>query len=384
MGARPGATVTAASLPRAIVAGSSAVAALLSGSPVAPKTAEAHRRAVREYVALVANEGVTNVKVVTEATLTVAIAAKLCRFSADSRVRKKASDLLLPATIDSWAGSVRAGVRRLSATSTGWRLAPGTPGATAVAAYKRCFRATIISPGRLAALAEAEAPRTPVTATAVRAMWRVAHAPRQRLLVRALVLSRALLLRPSELLMLRDDFACRTAGTLDDEGFPVVPVFVPRLKSGGYTPQPYAIALFRDRRAGDEAAVMDPLTAWAALAEAAAGGSFGQVIGDAPRGAEPGTALSNARAKATSRLRKLAAEAALPHADRVTFYDGRHTGEPVKASGFSDVLRFQGQWANVDGVMGTYVAPSLATVASRMRQAFRELDGRKVSPSASE
>ena len=87
-----------------------------------------------------------------------------------------------------------------------------------------------------------------------------------------------------------------------------------------------------------------------------------------------------ANARATRALRDLALRAKVPSAALRTFYDGRHTGQPVKAGGFSDILRFQGHWANSDGAMGVYVVPPLATAAAKLRECFRELDSRASRP----
>ena len=141
-----------------------------------------------------------------------------------------------------------------------------------------------------------------------------------------------------------------------------------------------ANTLFSDARSDDPHKVLDPVTAWNDLAVTSGAlpfstGICGRVVDPASRSST--TAVNQS---ATRTLRRLVTVAGVINPAKRSFYDGRHTRRPVKAAGFDDVLRFQGQWADDNGTMGVYVVPPLGTVAAKLRQCFRELDAQGGPP----
>ena len=207
--------------------------------------------------------------------------------------------------------------------------------------------------------------------------------PVEHLLVDAMCVGRAALLRPGEIMRLRADFETELGDTDADEQ-PYAVVVAPRRKKliKGKAP---CVVIYSDARAADTKGLLDPfrcwgrmkdmLDAWGRVVPAEHPPCVGDMLLQLP--GKPRLNLAAARdaglvgSKFRSLLAAMSARAGL--AEPVMPYDARHSALPAALESKRTILQQQGDWGCTDS-MWAYTKANASEASRSLRHAWRTYD----------
>ena len=213
--------------------------------------------------------------------------------------------------------------------------------------------------------------RSCLTAATIRALWAICRTNRDRLMIRMLCLTRVLLTRPQEMLIMK---VGDTGGGTDWEGEPFVRAVAPHIKVDGHR---HSVLIWSDRRGDDPDGLLDALTNFRALGQICGAGEIGRTLFPRIPEEERNTVWApDYVTPMRTALGELLVHIPARLAEGVDWYSARHAAAAFWGMEGAFV-ETQGNWSTADGkaIPRSYGSPVPARAAAGARAALRELDG---------
>lgn len=300
-----------------------------------------------------------------------------------TRIREKGvAHMVKPGSLSTFVGRVKRGAELRSDLRWGsWRVteAPGGTqlGKAVMTGYQQIYDGAVKA-GRIEETLRTNETRALRAADIIK-LWRATASETDRLLVRALSLTRVLLTRPGEILMQRapssaDRERYARAGLagrrIDGHGLPFIVVPGRHSKVAGST---HPALIWSDPRDGDPHGVLNPLDCWEHLTRAAGAHEFATCL---IPGVKAGASTDLKRDQLNKALEAIIRRTGDTTMTTLDWYSGRHTAGAYAFEGGETFRQSQGHWGATNSkVPRTYSRPIYSAVAPLARTALRTLDG---------